>query len=327
VPWNIVAYNVFSDSSKGPNIYGTEPWHYYLRNLILNFTVWLPLALLAAPLILIQYFLRHQTVSKQSYFRNLTIVAPFYLWLGVFTLQPHKEERFMYPAYPFLAVNAAVSLHILLQIFGYAATKKASNSSISFFKLALVTLFILGTIVLSFLRTASLVTGYTAPLKVYQSLQHQARPGDTVCLGKEWYRFPSSFLLPDGVHAKFVRSEFIGLLPGEFSEAKSGFGLFPGAWLVPSGMNDENQEDPGKYIDIAHCTYLVDASFGSATATELEPDYLHSKEWASIACAPFLDTGATGILGRTVWLPDTDLLPARLRRKWGEYCLLKRNLT
>ena len=32
VPWNIVAYNVLHASSdNGPNIYGTEPWHFYLR--------------------------------------------------------------------------------------------------------------------------------------------------------------------------------------------------------------------------------------------------------------------------------------------------------
>lgn len=73
-----------------------------------------------------------------------------------------------------------------------------------------------------------------------------------MCLGKEWYRFPSSFNLPHGVHAKFIKSEFTGLLPGEFDEAKIGFGLFPGTWLVPPGMNDENLEDPGKYVSEGH---------------------------------------------------------------------------
>lgn len=99
------------------------------------------------------------------------------------------------------------------------------------------------------LRTGNL-TAYSAPLNVYKPLHNVgvARPGDNVCLGKEWYRFPSSFNLPHGVHAKFIRSHFSGLLPGEFSEANAGFGLFPGTWLVPSGMNDENVEDLGKYV-------------------------------------------------------------------------------
>lgn len=68
-----------------------------------------------------------------------------------------------------------------------------------------------------------------------------------VCLGKEWYRFPSSFNLPEGVRAKFIKSEFSGLLPGEFSEGDTGSDLFPGTWMMPMGMNDENREDPGKY--------------------------------------------------------------------------------
>jgi alpha-1,2-mannosyltransferase len=40
-------------------------------------------------------------------------LSGFYIWLGVLSLQPHKEERFMYPAYPLLGLNAAVSLFLL----------------------------------------------------------------------------------------------------------------------------------------------------------------------------------------------------------------------
>ena len=50
------------------------------------------------------------------------------------------------------------------------------------------------------------------------------------------------------MRAKFVKSAFEGLLPGEFSEAKIGFGFFPGSWLNPSGMNDQNIADSGKYV-------------------------------------------------------------------------------
>lgn len=46
VPLNIVLYNVFGGEGKGPDIYGTEPWWFYLANLALNFNVLLPLALL-----------------------------------------------------------------------------------------------------------------------------------------------------------------------------------------------------------------------------------------------------------------------------------------
>ena len=98
--------------------------------------------------------------------------------------------------------------------------------------------------------TLGTLSAYSAPLNVYKPLHGVGvtRPGDTVCIGKEWYRFPSSFNLPHEVRPKFIKSEFSGLLPGEFSEANIGFGVFPGTWLVPLGMNDENLEDPGKYV-------------------------------------------------------------------------------
>lgn len=49
VPLNIVLYNVFSGPGKGPNIYGTEPWWFYIANLTINFNLLLPLALASAP--------------------------------------------------------------------------------------------------------------------------------------------------------------------------------------------------------------------------------------------------------------------------------------
>lgn len=252
VPLNIVLYNVFSGGSKGPNIYGVEPWHYYLRNLALNFNAWFFLALGAIPLLLFQHLIRQKSISKQTLLRGLIFISPFYLWLGIFTLQPHKEERFMYPAYPALALNAAVSLHILLANFGSTDPHDLVSKIPPQLKLLVVSIFVLGTFDLGALRTIGLMTAYSAPLKVYAPLQRQgiARAGDNVCLGKEWYRFPSTYFLPTQVRAKFIKSDFSGLLPGEFSEANVGFGFFPGAWLIPSGMNDENREDPGKYVSL-----------------------------------------------------------------------------
>ena len=97
------------------------------------------------------------------------------------------------------------------------------------------------------------MTAYSAPLSIYKPLFKStiAPPGTTVCLGKEWYRFPSSFNLPHDVHAKFIKSEFSGLLPGEFSAAAATDRFFPGTHVIPPGMNDENLEDPGKYVSSA----------------------------------------------------------------------------
>lgn len=40
-------------------------------------------------------------------------LIPFYIWFAIFTLQPHKEERFLYVAYPFITLNAAISIFLL----------------------------------------------------------------------------------------------------------------------------------------------------------------------------------------------------------------------
>lgn len=49
VPAQIVLYNVFKQGG-GPELYGTEPWSFYLRNGVLNFNIMLPLALCCLPL-------------------------------------------------------------------------------------------------------------------------------------------------------------------------------------------------------------------------------------------------------------------------------------
>jgi alpha-1,2-mannosyltransferase len=327
VPLNIVLYNVFSSGSRGPDIYGVEPWHFYIRNLVVNFNIWFFLALAAFPLIVTQHFILQKAVSKQTLLRSVVFVSPFYLWLAIFTAQPHKEERFMYPVYPALALNAAMSLHILLANFGSTDPLHLVSKIPVPVKLAVVSIPLLLSFDVGMLRTVGTFMAYSAPLNVYQPLHSPgvAKPGDTVCLGKEWYRFPSSFSLPHGVHAKFIKSEFSGLLPGEFSEANVGFGLFPGTWLVPPGMNDENLEDVGKYTDLNHCTFLVDSRMPSATPTTLEPDYMSdSVHWERLKCGSFLDASQTHVLGRLLYIPDLPFIPQRFRRKWGDYCLLRR---
>ncbi|KAF2640287.1 hypothetical protein P280DRAFT_499018 [Massarina eburnea CBS 473.64] len=319
VPLNIVLYNVFSGGSRGPNIYGTEPWHFYIRNLNLNFNIWFWLAAVSLPLVLIQHVFVEKVVTRQTLLRSLVFISPFYLWLGIFTVQPHKEERFMYPAYPALALNAAMSLHILLANFGSAEPGTLRSKIPPKLKLAVVCLFVMGSIDLGALRIIGVMTAYSAPLSVYKPLQQKgvAQPGDNICLGKEWYRFPSSYLLPARSRAKFIKSEFSGLLPGAFSEAHEAFGFFPGTYLVPSGMNDENKEDPAKYTDIKHCQFLIDSNAPSVASTSLEPNYIADTEnWEKLSCVPFMDASHTSALGRILWVPDWPIIPTRFRRVW-----------
>ncbi|KAL1960851.1 hypothetical protein VTO42DRAFT_5834 [Malbranchea cinnamomea] len=327
VPWNIVSYNVFGGPGKGPDIFGTETWSFYFRNLLLNFNLWFVLALFSGPLLFVRALFRAQRSSKEAVLRSVTYVLPFYMWLAIFTIQPHKEERFMYPAYPFLALNAAIALHLVLAYLGSSNPGDlVTRISLKVRFIAIASAIILA-VNIGLLRAIGLVTAYNAPLQVFRKLEEPsvAKPGDFVCLGKEWYRFPSSFFLPNDVRAKFIKSHFDGLLPGEFAEKGAAHGPFPGTWLMPSGMNDRNEEDPGKYVDISQCSFLVDSYFLGDEESELEPHYiLDERTWEKVSCSSFLDNRRTGLIGRTLWIPDLPLTLGKHRRVWGEYCLLKR---
>jgi alpha-1,2-mannosyltransferase len=186
----------------------------------------------------------------------------------------------------------------------------------------------------SLARVYGIYSAYSAPLSIYSRLwaSSHGQPTlgnqeDLVCFGKEWYRFPSSYFLPRDMRAKFIRSEFRGLLPGEFSEAKIGFGFWSGTWLPTSGLNDGNIEDPGKYVDLRACSFLVDTQFPLRTdpLPPNEPDYIADKEtWDVVQCEPFLDAARTHILARTLWVPELQIIPDKFRRKWGQHCLLQR---
>ncbi|KAK2074216.1 hypothetical protein P8C59_008437 [Phyllachora maydis] len=318
VSWNIVKYNVFA-STGGPDLYGTEPWTFYFKNLALNFNIWFVLALLALPLFLLHKLLSRAGQSATSGLRTVVFLAPFYLWLAIFTAQPHKEERFMYPAYPFLALNGAFSLHVLLAAFGSTDRRTLAGLIPARLKLLAFALAILLSANLGLARMWGLYTAYSAPLHVYAPLATAGRPGQSVCLGKEWHRFPSSYFLPHRMHAKFVRSAFRGLLPGEFAETRTGFGFWSGTWLPTQGMNDENRDDPAKYVDLATCAFLVDTQYPARQGEALppsEPDYVaDTARWEEVACVPFLDAARTPFLARALWVPDLELVPQNLRRR------------
>ena len=40
-----------------------------------------------------------------------------YLWLSVFWMQPHKEERFLFPVYPLICLAAALSVDTIQKLW------------------------------------------------------------------------------------------------------------------------------------------------------------------------------------------------------------------
>lgn len=343
VPFNIVWYNIFS-SGKGPNIYGTEPWDFYMRNLLINFNLWFLLALLAPVLLGIQRLLGSRRTSGVTSYQNFSLISPFFIWLAIFTAQPHKEERFMYPAYPFLALNAAISIHIILLTLGSTSPKSLARYIPASIRLAIVSAAILTMTLLGIWRSIGLATAYSAPLSLYGDLyKHLSSTLGVsamvdsdhnngtinICVGKEWYRYPSSYFLPSKARLRFIKSEFDGLLPGEFFESSTQnmntWDPYPGTHVKPHGMNDQNIEDMGKYVSLDECDYLVDSSLPSTQPTKVEQDFVHDElNWKRVTCHPFLDAASTGVIGRLFWIPEWSIVPVGMRRVWGEYCLLER---
>lgn len=121
VPAKIIEYNIFGTAGRGPELYGTEPWFFYLKNLTLNFNIILPLALLSFPALALTHtidyrrlsFVKHGADETSPYTLLGLRLAPFYIWLWVLSQQPHKEERFMYPAYPLLVFNGATTIFLI----------------------------------------------------------------------------------------------------------------------------------------------------------------------------------------------------------------------
>jgi len=238
------------------------------------------------------------------------------LWLAFFSCIPHKEERFLAPAYPVLILAAACSLHgavdMLSQVFA-----KARVHFIPKLLNVVPILFLVATVLLSMSRIAMLQIGYAAPLAVYSALSEElanTRVGAAprhVCVGTEWYRFTTSFFLPHAEdHLSYVRFGATGLLPAEWNYTL-------GTASIPPHMNDQNKEEPSRYMDPSSCDYFVDLPMGEGEADVVD---LRTQAWEVVAEAPFLDASRSRQPWRSFHVPGF----STQRNVYAQYRLLKR---
>ena len=235
-----------------------------------------------------------------------------------------------------------------------SSSSKRSASFYSFFSVVLQASLVLFASAVGVSRVAALLASYSAPLGIYLSLPSDPVPppprrsdpdassveeeGETsssntnslVCLGAEWHRFPSSFLLPgEAYRLGFVSAGFGGLLPVPFDSAKGG------TRAAPDSLNDRNARDErNELANDAACDYFVGVAPPSGDARQV------GRDWSEVASSPFLDVNAAavralpalsrafylprwfaaGVLRRPSWAAEEGLLKERAR-----YVLMKRN--
>lgn len=85
-----------------------------------------------------------------------------------------------------------------------------------------------------------------------QIVLDKLRPANlTVCWGKEWFRYPSSYFVPSVVQPRFVKSAFAGIIPKQFAARElPGGSLFDtkATRLLATGFNDQNTEELESYV-------------------------------------------------------------------------------
>jgi alpha-1,2-mannosyltransferase len=89
-----------------------------------------------------------------------------------------------------------------------------------------------------------------------------------LCMGGDWYTFPSHFFLPKHVNFSYVEDNFHGLLPQPY-DVLVGTGGQP---LLP--VNGLNAEEKSHYVELSSCSHLVmttpSEKFGSEQYTPLQ---------------------------------------------------------
>jgi alpha-1,2-mannosyltransferase len=205
-------------------------------------------------------------------------------------------------------------------------------------------------VMISVLRIFTLYKFYHAPIDVYTKLRDvpptfvnvstwdverskyrsQAefmRRELVTCVGKEWYRFPSQYLLPSAFKIGFTKSGFTGLLPKpymtdealklklkqliaanytEYLEKTRTQERFYHQ-IVPN-VNNLNKEEVDAYTDEYDCDYFID----TLSSGEVEPE-----GWVAFYCAPFLDASNTKTLTRMFYFGE---------KSWLRYCIFAKRI-
>lgn len=234
-------------------------------------------------------------------------------------------SRFLFPIYPIICVCGAIALDGIQKLFFriWCLIKTVPHgthyldASIFIMVIAICISTLLG-----MSRIFALYKNYHAPLDLMMELNRFPTEGKisaksvvNVCFGKDWYRYPSSFFLPNtNWNIRFVQSEFKGILPAPYANTENATAL------IHEHFNDQNLEVPSLYFDINKCHFLLDLDVGRET--ELEPIYSRKRDkWKVVKSLPFLDAEKSSSLFRSFYIPFlTDYYV-----RYGNFSLLQAN--
>jgi hypothetical protein len=193
----------------------------------------------------------------------------------------------MYPIYPLICYMGSVTLvcgmHIVFTLFAALITNASTPSSssnspfIRTLKSCILYLILLLSSSLWISRVYSNYDNYHGYLHVWQDISHQLTPRSiesanmplTLCLGQEWYYFPSHFFLPSTISIGYVEDDFHGLLPAYFETTSSNSernstaidwvaqqkNIRTGTSTLPrhTDFNNRNAEECSRYHPIQQC--------------------------------------------------------------------------
>lgn len=304
---NIFTYNA---GNSGDELYGVEPTSYYLKNLLLNLNLAAPLGCLAIPVYLLCPSLQrhHQQEALSRVDWNwVSVLLSLPAWLAITLPRPHKEERFLFPVYPVLLWGAVLTFDTVVSrlVLPVIATAPRQRRNLRFWFHC--TAVWIPFVVVSMCRTAALWKYYAVgPLEIYGALPSITATTTTttpirVCTCGEWYRFPSSFFLPQGYGPLgFLPSSFTGQLPQPFSE----YGSTKESQAVLQPFNDRNAEQIERYVQPGDCQYVVDLASNDDCTAQFDAAASASTRLQVKASAPFLNAHrTTSTLHRTLYVP------------------------
>ena len=411
-PLNIFIYNVFG-GSEGDELYGIEPVSYYIKALVLNTGLVFPISCLSIPGIMLAISWGAGIIKER-----ITILSSVFLWLLVLFSRPHKEERFLYPAYPILCLVAADVLRslvfpiiismcdrgVLTQLSSESSFRKSSSSVVNRISTATlnaaqppspspssphptsdkepepsssplssslsctattnpslrgkmaVQLMLYFIVIFSSCmgigRIMSNYKNYSGILKVWNVLHYELHervsfPSSSssspsissetksktqrelnLCMGNDWYTFPSHFFLPKHIKLRFIEESFRGVLPQYYAEVN-------GTFATPAQpFNNRNLEERSRYIPIDTCDYII-YSDPADSDDESNKNVKHEKQsykvrkhtaknLQEIISFPIIDSNKSPMLTRAFFIPT---LSSKLNKygSYSVYCYNSRN--